>query len=126
MILIPINQNLHWYMIAVYNPGCIQYNRQYLKENGIDVIEESRYDEAAAGLIVFDSLGYGRNSQVKKIRSWLNHMWHKGNLGNEPEKLFTDWSIPIIRPECKYQIFDIIHYVCCISQKFIINRPKAK
>ena len=68
MILIPINENLHWYMIAVYNPGYIQYNRQYLKENEeLAGIEQSCYDEAAAGLIIFDSLGSKRNSQAKKF-----------------------------------------------------------
>ena len=109
MILIPINENLHWYMIAVYNPGSIQYNRQYLEENELAGIEQSCYNEAAAGLIIFDSLSHRRNSEAKKTRSWLNHMWHQGNLGNEPEKIFTDWSIPSIHPECKYQISETIN-----------------
>lgn len=67
IVFIPINQGLHWSLVAVVNPG--------------DISSEKHDDESRMPCILFlDSLRVHRKRPIaKNIRKWLNLEWKRKN-----------------------------------------------
>ena len=71
MIIIPICENSHWYLVIVIKPGLI------LRDE-----EDMCADKGEPCVLVFDSLGAGRSSAVDSVREYLDQEWKaKVNFG---------------------------------------------
>lgn len=86
-VFIPINENLHWSLCVVVNPGSIG---------------KTGNDDPMTCLLFLDSLKAHRKQKVaKKVREWLNSEWQR--IQQAADTPFRLESAPLYDPKIPYQ-----------------------
>ena len=111
MLLFPICEEDHWYLIIVCNPGTIDVQDQ--STTGVSTGRKLG-KEIAPSILLFDSLGLTQPSAVSKIRSYLYYEYNerKGvglSFGRDKMKLHN-LSVPLQPNECDCGLY-LLHYV---------------
>ena len=111
MLLFPICEEDHWYLIIVCNPGIIDVKDQITA--GVSTGRRLE-KEVAPSILLFDSLGLTQPSAVSKIRSYLyyEYLERKGvglSFGRDKLKLHN-LSVPLQPNECDCGLY-LLHYV---------------
>ena len=111
MLLFPICEEDHWYLIIVCNPGIIDVQDRITTNVSTGRKLEK---ELAPSILLFDSLGLTQPSAVSKIRSYLyyEYLERKGvglSFGRDKMKLHN-LSVPLQPNECDCGLY-LLHYV---------------
>ena len=111
MLLFPICEEDHWYLIIVCNPGIIDVQHQ--STNGVSTGRKLG-KEIAPSILLFDSLGLTQPSAVSKIRSYLyyEYLERKGvglSFGRD-KMILHNLSVPLQPNECDCGLY-LLHYV---------------
>ena len=116
MLIFPICEEDHWYLIIVCNPGLIEPLDQNL-----DRMKITRTSQKASSptILLLDSLGLSQPKSVGKIRSYLHYEYLERNgislsFGRDKIKL-TNMNVPLQPNECDCGIY-LLHYVQLIFQ----------
>ena len=94
ILLVTVNLNLHWSIIAVFNAGMIN-------DDLVEDESEDPCDMELPALVVLDSL-YLHDSAViaRNVRKWLNHEWDK-KYSLTGTGIFNEQSMQLFRPKGK-------------------------
>lgn len=85
-VFIPVNENLHWSLCVVINPG-------YIMKKG--------EQEHMACLLFLDSLKAHKKKKIyEKVRDWLNKEWQRIYSGSV-DKPFQQNDFPLLNPRSK-------------------------
>ena len=111
MLIFPICEEDHWYLIIVCNPGLIESSgRLTLRSNTV----ENNSMAVAPSILLLDSLGLSQYKSVGKIRSYLHEEYFERkkesvSFGRNEMKL-SNLIVPLQPNECDCGLY-LLHYV---------------
>jgi len=120
-ILLPINENKHWSLCIIINPGLVtKYSPQ----------ERSNPDfETESFLVILDSLTYHDPDKIARlVRRWLNDLW-KQRYGAGDIDFFDEITIPMLKPSVSQQdnSYDCGLFVCKYALAFYqMDKPLSR
>ncbi len=131
-VFVPVNDQLHWSLFVICNPGKIQYlsNRRNVSSSSIihlDQEEEEEEEEVSSScIIVFDSLRcHKKETVIGYLYDYLECEWERRNAGEK--RKFSISNMPMISPTVPLQKngFDCGIFSIMYARELLSRYPKA-